>query len=295
MKPIDQNVSLESEFFIHTPSESSKDIFLYPLFIGRSVYTAGYVLRRSSFDSYFIMYVISGEVILENADGNHAVPEGSFILLDCYKPHAFRVPNGADTLWCHYDGPTARGLHEAVVSRLGSVFRVESNEDSLQFLQNMSELYRLFSKNEIRREAHLSKLLNDLLHGLLLYDPPENHTTAQALHIQKCMVYMASHYQDDLTNEELARIAMVSPYHFIRIFKRHTGCTPHEYILNLRMASARTLLRNTDLPIKEICFKSGFQSVSVFCVAFKNHEGMTPGEYRKKIFDTTETLPDFVE
>ena len=78
----------------------------------------------------------------------------------------------------------------------------------------------------------------------------------------------------------LAEQAGLSQYHFIRTFKKETGFTPHEYLVNTRLATARYLLKNTRLPVKDICFNTGFSCESVFCSAFKQHQGMTPAQYR---------------
>ena len=71
----------------------------------------------------------------------------------------------------------------------------------------------------------------------------------------------------------------------------HAAHSPHEYLINIRMTSARYLLRCTDLSVKDICFNTGFSGESVFCNAFKKHHGMTPKEYRTAAAISDERLP----
>ena len=92
--------------------------------------------------------------------------------------------------------------------------------------------------------------------------------------------FISEHFAEKLTISQLASLVSLSDYHFIRIFKRQTGFTPHEYILNTRMNTARYLLKNSTLSVKDICFSTGFSCESVFCNTFKRREGITPAQYR---------------
>lgn len=92
--------------------------------------------------------------------------------------------------------------------------------------------------------------------------------------------YINEHFADNITVEELAERAMISPYYFIRIFKNETGFTPHEYIVSVRINTAKYLLKNTRLTIKNIGFQTGFSCENVFCSAFKKHVGITPAAFR---------------
>lgn len=63
------------------------------------------------------------------------------------------------------------------------------------------------------------------------------------------------------------------------MFKRETGYTLREYLLNTRINAARFYLRTTHLSLKEIAYRCGYGSDSTFCTTFKRITGMTPLEY----------------
>ena len=73
----------------------------------------------------------------------------------------------------------------------------------------------------------------------------------------------------------------VSPYHMSRVFKKETGCTPMQYVAQLRLGKAQTLLVHTDMPITEIAYNVGYNSSNSFNYAFLKLIGLTPGAYRK--------------
>jgi AraC-like DNA-binding protein len=87
-------------------------------------------------------------------------------------------------------------------------------------------------------------------------------------------------YADSLVVEDVARAAGLSLYHFIREFRRAFGCTPGRYLRERRLTRARQLLAVSDLPVTEICFAVGFESLGSFCTLFRKSEGATPATYR---------------
>lgn len=91
--------------------------------------------------------------------------------------------------------------------------------------------------------------------------------------------YIDEHLDRDLTIIELAETAQMSPYHFIRLFKKTTAQTPHQYILQQRIKKARYLLRHGKISISEIAARVGFCDQSHFTKYFKRIVGMTPRQY----------------
>ena len=73
-----------------------------------------------------------------------------------------------------------------------------------------------------------------------------------------------------------------SPSQAIRIFKREYGMTPIDYLLGQRVETAKLLLRNTNLQVKEIAYRLCFADEHYFSNYFRKRVGVTPGEYRQK-------------
>jgi AraC family transcriptional regulator len=90
--------------------------------------------------------------------------------------------------------------------------------------------------------------------------------------------YINDHLQHDLKLDELAAIAQISPYHFLRLFKQSTGITPHQYILQCRLNQAKHLLRHGNLSVAEIATQTGFCDQSHLTRYCKRILGVTPGQ-----------------
>jgi transcriptional regulator GlxA family with amidase domain len=90
----------------------------------------------------------------------------------------------------------------------------------------------------------------------------------------------ASH--DDWPVRRLARVSGVSEAHFARCFKDAFGVPPHRYLLTRRIERATALLRDTDVPITEIAFQTGWKSLGTFGRTFRDVTGETPGDFRSR-------------
>ena len=98
--------------------------------------------------------------------------------------------------------------------------------------------------------------------------------------------YLLNHIQrnliNDLSNEKMAKIMHMELHSYIRYFKRITGSTPTNYILRLRLSTAKDLLEKTELPISDIMQKIGISDHSYFSKVFKRYYGLSPRAYREK-------------
>ncbi|QGU94004.1 GNAT family N-acetyltransferase [Clostridium bovifaecis] len=73
----------------------------------------------------------------------------------------------------------------------------------------------------------------------------------------------------------------INEFYLARLFKKHYGCTPHEYLIQIRLQKSMEYLKTTNRSITEIAYCTGFNSLSSFYVNFKKHIKVTPKEYRK--------------
>ncbi|PRP99368.1 Transposon Tn10 TetD protein [Enhygromyxa salina] len=86
---------------------------------------------------------------------------------------------------------------------------------------------------------------------------------------------------NNVTLDELAEVAGLSKYHFLRQFSQVVGMTPGAYLRTLRLCHAARKLRTTQMPILEVALSVGFADHPSFSRAFARHMGMTPSEYQK--------------
>ncbi|WP_119079594.1 helix-turn-helix domain-containing protein [Chitinophaga alhagiae] len=99
--------------------------------------------------------------------------------------------------------------------------------------------------------------------------------------VEQAKAYILEHFPDDISLTDIAAACCVSPFHFSRIFKTFTGCSPHSFLLSVRLKNAELLLKTTASPVADIAFASGFNSPDHFSAAFAAHAGHSPARYRQ--------------
>jgi len=93
--------------------------------------------------------------------------------------------------------------------------------------------------------------------------------------------FIEANYYRSLTLQEVAAYVFLSPYYFARLFKAQTGTTLGEYITEVRLLRARTLLLQTDLSVSTVSEKVGYRSCSYFSALFTKRFGTSPSVYRQ--------------
>ena len=96
---------------------------------------------------------------------------------------------------------------------------------------------------------------------------------------------MRARLSEDISLDELAAEAQLSPFHFARMFKQSLGVPPRVYLTRLRLEKACELLETTDLPVTEIAFEVGYSSNQVLARVFLKHRRMSPSDYRRVVRD----------
>lgn len=103
---------------------------------------------------------------------------------------------------------------------------------------------------------------------------------AESGRIWKARAFIAEHSGEELSLARVAKAANTSVNYFSEKFKEATGTNFVKYVARSRYEKAAALLREADLPVSEVAFASGFQSLSQFNRVFKKLSGKSPTQYR---------------
>lgn len=108
------------------------------------------------------------------------------------------------------------------------------------------------------------------------------YNQSETARFQKIFSYLIENFKEEITLEQIANIADLSPTSFCRYFKNITKKTFVEVLIEFRLQYACQLLNKTDLPIQQVAFESGFGDVPYFNKLFRKHKNLTPKEWRGK-------------
>jgi AraC family transcriptional regulator len=146
-------------------------------------------------------------------------------------------------------------------------------------------LGELYAPATPERDCYVEALVNALQAHMLrgptsAPDIPSSGFSAHRVH--QVMNLIKQHPEDEHPLERMAAEAGVTPTHFIRIFKKASGLTPHQYVMRTRMDRAQQMLASSDLTVAQIAEALGFASQSHFTRAFRSFTRQTPGDFRRR-------------
>lgn len=133
--------------------------------------------------------------------------------------------------------------------------------------------------NDLLLHSRLLSFIN-----LILYDSeiPNLQSGQNYEIIANAKRFIETNYKDNITLKNIANSVNLSPIYFHNIFTAACNISPHDYLINCRIAEAKRQLWNSNIPINLIAEKCGFGCQQYFTKIFKKQTGVTPAKYRKE-------------
>lgn len=153
----------------------------------------------------------------------------------------------------------------------------ESDSDNVS--KNLYSFYQMVETCSDIFELHdiLVEVAVSLTEKIESYNQNSIHST-----LQLAIDYINEHFQSQVTLEELAKHAYVSPYYLSRMFKKELGKNFVDYLNEKRIGRAKALFRDADLKTYEVAEYVGISDAHYFSRLFKKYTGMTPTDYRQQ-------------
>lgn len=117
----------------------------------------------------------------------------------------------------------------------------------------------------------------------LIYGLKKEHQYQNPRIVNQVKQYLDEHYADKITLDELAKQIPISRSYLTILFKQDTGKTVWEYLMDVRMRTAKLLLLDHNLKIYELANRIGYENSEHFSKLFKEYYGVTPKEYRRAL------------
>jgi AraC-like DNA-binding protein/mannose-6-phosphate isomerase-like protein (cupin superfamily) len=191
--------------------------------------------------------------------------------------YAFLFSDHWDTCQYKYLNPLAQ--NKMVFKNL-----IRNDRDVLHHIKNIIDEMQVQSVGyELAVKANLFGLLTILIrkYAEKVYDKRQYEEHRQKItRYQGILDYIDQNYKERIDLAHLAEMANVTPSHFCRVFKTLTGKTFVEYLNQLRINKALSLLKESDYTITEVAMESGFDDINYFCRIFKKYKHCTPREIR---------------
>lgn len=93
--------------------------------------------------------------------------------------------------------------------------------------------------------------------------------------------FIEAHARDDISLTDSARFVSLTPFHYLRVFSRVLGVSPHQYLVRVRLRNAAQLLAEREQSVTETAYAAGFGDLSNFVRTFSRAAGLTPGAFQR--------------
>jgi AraC-like DNA-binding protein len=247
-------------------------------------FPSGYHLH----DSYeFTVFMSSLEVIILEAN-TVPVQFNRVLPINPGQMHgsAGHYPNCSCFGW-HIETQFVKDIASAMYGKPELAF----DNDFIPISKEVNSLLRLFMEEYRNKQAGMHFVLDVLaahLTSTLLRQINNSGLSADKKrllsakpNIERTIEYLHDNYQSHYSLSDVAHIANLSPYHFLRLFKNQTGKTPYAYLVDIKIEKAKELLKSKKYTVTEVCFLCGFNNTSHFATLFKKMVGLSPSDFRK--------------
>ena len=250
-------------------------------------------------EEFEIAYVTQGSVTVHINKMQYTLSSGEGIFISAHTLHSFSIQGSEKAImpnivfflvllygsresiyWQKYIKPLS------LESAFTHIFLSPKNIWQAQILTCAKDAFLSLTNEEYGYEFYVRYLLSKII--LLVLQ--NFHSTTQLQHknqmdinrTRQMLSYIQTHFTEHLSIAQIAESVFVSQRECIRCFKNVIRITPMQYIIEMRIQKAKTLLLETDMRIIDICINCGFEDQSYFTKIFRKKTGLPPLKFRQQ-------------
>jgi len=261
-----------------TPLEAERKIGLWVDRIGQRTDKQPSTYSLRILGQFAAVFIEKGSgYLFSKSSGKIPVEKGDVMIVFPDEPHRYYPLKRWTEKWIVWNGPQANLIYKlGLLSKDKMVIRdyrsvVRDAHKRLSLLMDKEDISAIFERKLI---------ILQMIQSLFQYNSKGRIATNYTKQFDDITKYITSNYNRDIHIDELAHKAHLSPSHFRRLFKSHTGRSPKQFITSIRISKAKQFLAE-GYPIKQSADMVGYDDVFYFMKVFKKTVGISSGAFAK--------------
>jgi AraC-like DNA-binding protein len=238
-------------------------------------------------NEYQVIYISGGSGLFESSScEKQPVREGSIIILFPGEWHRFKPDDetGWDEYWVGFKGAVMNNIVQQYFFKQDApIIHIGIKEEIVTLILSIIE----YAKQE--KTGYQPAVSGAVFHLLgQIHAITKRHSMKEEsieVLINKARILLRTNIVQEVSLEKIAEELNISYSSFRKIFKAYTGIAPGQYLIQLRIEKAKTLLADPSKSIKQVAFDLQFESSFYFSRSFKEKTGLTPENFRKQYFE----------
>lgn len=261
----------------------TEDIYL--TFCGIEQCVPGFIVGPRVRNNYHLHVIISGKGTLLTEGREYQLHANQVFLLKPGK-EVFYKADAEDPwryCWISFNGRIAQRYMDMAgfVDRVSALDCTVDSQVFLSLTRQILDCSEVAVYNDLRRLGLMLEFISSLIEACL---KSKGHTARHGDYSSDVYVQYAIDLIHDNYNkvrvDDMARYIGINRSYLTNIFKKKTGMSPQQYLMQYKLKKARELLMDTDLPIQDIAMQVGYDNPLTFSKIFKNYYGESPRMYR---------------
>ena len=264
----------------YTPSPFARASLLHLAETGSLTALKPHTSRRMNLGGFLLLVVEKGTGAVTVDGKEYRLKSGEAAFIDCSRQYSHSTDENLWTIhWAHFDGPALLAVYHKFLTRSGKpVFAVA---DVAAYIGCLQQLYETAAGASYVRDMSINTILSTLLEKVM-EDCWADRRSASWGRVEEIRLFLENSYMERITLESLAQKFFMERTYLGHMFNRAMGISPIKYLSTVRIRKIKEFLRFTNNILAEIAEKNGFSSEQYLSRAFKDMEGISPREYRKR-------------
>lgn len=247
-----------------------------------------------------IIVVLQGNSIHFVEGNEYVVSAGDVFVLQGYQAHVFKDAKNLEIVNVMFDSNAAPNIlnSEAFKNIPGynALFILEPQYRNRhhfnhilhlgkKYLSKIETILNTMFHEQTAQEPGYETIVKNKLEELIVYLSREysklkSREAVSLIRIGSIIEYLENNHSEEINLEQLAQMSFMSVRNFQRVFKKATGQSPIDYLIQIRLEKSKLMLRESNLQVADIAIQAGFNEYNYFSRKFKMAVGISPLKYR---------------